>query len=479
MTTGRVVVIGAGIAGLTAALAIARNGAEVVVVDRDDPPPPSLREPVDAFDGWDRAQVVQARQPHNFLARTVLQFRQHAPDVLDMLADHGVVPEPGPMALIPEDARVPGDEEIAWLPTRRLVLELLLRRHVEQQPGVEIRSGTTVRGLSSTSDVAGLTRLRGVVLDDGTALAADWVVDASGRRGAIADFLEETGASPLPRRSQPCGLTYYARHFRLLEEVPGWMVTGVRTDEPPLYFAGFFGDARTICLLLAPPTWDREMRALRETQHWDAVARALPPVAPWLDEGRAEPTTDVLVMAGHHNVLREPVVAGQPAVLGYLPIGDALCITDPIYAWGASLAVTQAFAAADALARHVDPADAVCDYADLVMPEARVAYDLSASLDRIRDARLRGIEPEAVTDEDIEREALMREGIRPGLLADPLLFRAYMRWLNMLDPVDSIYTDEDVVRHAGVHREAYRANPHAAGVPPREELLRVMQLAAV
>ena len=479
MTAGRVAVIGAGIAGLTAALAMSRNGFEVVVVDRDDPPP-SVREPEDAFTDWVRPQVVQGRQPHNFLARTVGQFRQNAPDVLDMLADHGVVADPGPMALIPDHARVPGDEEIAWLPTRRLVLELLLRRYVEQQPGVQIRSRTSVRGLSSTQDgPAGRPRLRGVVLDDGTALAADWVVDASGRRGAIQDFLDELGAASMLRRSQPCGLTYYSRHFRLLDDTPAWMVGGVRTDEPPLYFSGFAGDSRTICLLLAPPTWDRDMRALRETQCWDAVACALPAVAPWVDDSRSVPITDVLVMAGHHNVLREPLVAGRPTVLGYLPVGDALCITDPIYAWGASLAVTQAFAAAASLARHDDPADAVCDYADVVMPEARIAYDLSASLDRIRDAQLRGGEPDSVTPEDIEREAIMREGIRPGMLGDTVLFRAYLRWLNMLDPVGAIYTDADVVRHAQPHREAYRANPPTAAAPPREELLRLMQPARV
>src|SRR4051812_25898789 len=202
MAAGRVVVIGAGIGGLVAALAMSRDGTDVVVVDRDDPPPPTLRAPVDAFTDWQRPQVVQSRQPHNFLARTVQQFRRNAPDVLDMLADHGVVPDPGPMALIPQEARVPGDEEIAWLPTRRLVLEVLLRRFVEQQPGVEIRSRTCVRGLSSTYDSDfGLPRLRGVVLDDGTALAADWIVDASGRRGAIMDLLDETGAPPMPRRS--------------------------------------------------------------------------------------------------------------------------------------------------------------------------------------------------------------------------------------------------------------------------------------
>src|SRR5206468_1683570 len=125
---------------------------------------------------------------------------------------------------------------------------------------------------------------------------------------------------------------------------------------------------------------------------------------------RSVPITDVLPMAGHHNVLREPLVDGMPTVLGYLAVGDALCITDPIYAWGASLAVTQAFAAAAAMRRHDNPADVACDYAAEVMPEARVAYELSASLDRIRDARIRGVEPELVTSEAIEREALMREG---------------------------------------------------------------------
>src|SRR4051795_685474 len=300
MAAGRVVVIGAGVAGLTAALALSANGAEVVIVDRDDPPPP-VRQPEEAFTDWERPQVVQGRQPHNFLARTVQQFRRNAPDVLDMLADHGVAPDPGPMALIPQEARIPGDEDIAWLPTRRLVLEVLLRRFVEHQPGVEIRSRTCVRGLSSTYDSAfGLPRLRGVVLDDGTALAADWVVDASGRRGAITDLLDETGAPPMPRRSQPCGLTYYSRHFRLLDDTPPWMASGVRNDEPPLYFSGFAGDSRTVCFLLAPPTWDREMTALRHVECWDAVARSLPSMADWLDEARTTPITDVLAMAGHH-----------------------------------------------------------------------------------------------------------------------------------------------------------------------------------
>ena len=73
---------------------------------------------------------------------------------------------------------------------------------------------------------------------------------------------------------------------------------------------------------------------------------------------------------------------------------------------------------------------------------------MSASLDRIRDAHLRGAEPESVTSEDVEREALTREGIRPGMIGDITLFRAYLRWLNLLDPMDAMFTDGDVVRRA-------------------------------
>ena len=480
MAAGPVVVIGAGAAGLTAALALSRQGADVVVVDRDNPPP-EVDRPHEAFDAWQRPQLPHGRQPHGFLGRSVREYRAHAPDVLDFLAEHGVVPEQGPMAFIPPAERLPGDEEIAWLPTRRLVFELLLRRHVEQQPGVEIRSRTTVRGLSSTPDgPGGRPRLRGVVLDDGTALAADWVVDASGRRGGIGDLLDDIGAGRMPRRSQPCGVSYYTRHYRLLDDAtPVWLVTAARADEPHLFYAGFAGDDRTFSILLGPPTWDHDMRGLRDAGCWEAVARSLPAVAPWLAEGRSEPISDVLAMAGNHNVLHEPLVDGLPTAIGYLPIGDALCVTDPVYAWGVSLAVTQVFAAAAALSAHDDPVDVMCAYADSVMPELRACYEESARTDRIRDARSRGVEPEAVTAVDLDRAELFREGLQPGIVGDSILMRAYLRRLNLLEPFDAVWANEDVVRRSREQQQRTRANPPPAAVPPRDELLELVAPALV
>ena len=62
----RVIVVGGGVAGLGSALALARAGHEVTVLERDDTPMPTSAD--DAFE-WDRRGAPQVRQSHAFLAR--------------------------------------------------------------------------------------------------------------------------------------------------------------------------------------------------------------------------------------------------------------------------------------------------------------------------------------------------------------------------------------------------------------------------
>ena len=61
----RSVVMGAGIAGLSAGLALGRRGHQVVVLDKDTHPPPG--QPGRAAGTWSRPGVGHFRQPHNFL----------------------------------------------------------------------------------------------------------------------------------------------------------------------------------------------------------------------------------------------------------------------------------------------------------------------------------------------------------------------------------------------------------------------------
>src|SRR5437868_14004091 len=82
----RVVVVGGGIAGLGTALACAREGHEVTILERDDTPMPANAE--EAF-AWKRTGAPQVRHSHAFLARLRNLLRDRAPDVLDALLAAG------------------------------------------------------------------------------------------------------------------------------------------------------------------------------------------------------------------------------------------------------------------------------------------------------------------------------------------------------------------------------------------------------
>ncbi|MEI8241366.1 MAG: FAD-dependent oxidoreductase, partial [Actinomycetota bacterium] len=76
-----VLVVGGGVAGLGSALVLARQGHDVVVVERDDTPMP---ESADEAFSWDRRGAPQVRHSHAFLARLVGLLRG---DYADSLTD--------------------------------------------------------------------------------------------------------------------------------------------------------------------------------------------------------------------------------------------------------------------------------------------------------------------------------------------------------------------------------------------------------
>jgi len=79
----RVVVIGAGIAGLAATLALARVGHLVTLVERDGEPPPP--EPAQSFLDWNRPGVPQRRLVHGFLPLARQVLRENVPDIVGRL----------------------------------------------------------------------------------------------------------------------------------------------------------------------------------------------------------------------------------------------------------------------------------------------------------------------------------------------------------------------------------------------------------
>jgi choline dehydrogenase-like flavoprotein len=63
----RIVILGAGVCGLAAALLLRRDGHEVTVLERD--PAPAPESVSGAWEGWARDGVTQFRQPHILMPR--------------------------------------------------------------------------------------------------------------------------------------------------------------------------------------------------------------------------------------------------------------------------------------------------------------------------------------------------------------------------------------------------------------------------
>ncbi len=470
MEDPEVVVAGAGIAGLGAAIGLARRGLQVTVIDKD--PPPTGIGSEDSFEHWARHSVPQAKQPHLFQARATSKLRDLAPDVFDALLASETQLSGLMLDLLPAEARVPGDDALRSLLSRRLPFELALRRAVEAEPLVEVLAPAALAAVHLDAD--GIT---GVSLADGPTLHAPWLIDAAGRRSPVRGMLEGSGAVLPPERSQACALTYFTRHFRRLNPGPPlWSVMAVRADFGHLLVLGFPGDRETFSIgLVAATSALPELGALRHPDVWNRVAAALPRVAPWVDEAAAEPLTDVLVMAGQRNVLRDFCADGQPVVPGWLPLGDALCTTNPVLALGASLAMTHASAAVDAVTSGQPRVVAGSAYHGGVFGEATLWFESSAAGDRIRGALVRGEDLDAADSVLDQQERLFRQGVAAGARAgDADLLRAMMRRLHVVDGPDDWLDDDDLVSRAqGALDVELSADVPLPG-PTRDELLALV-----
>ena len=146
----RIVMTGAGIVGLGAAMLLARDGHHVIVLERDPAPPPG--QPAEAWQRWQRPGLNQFRLPHSFLAGFQTILDAELPEVSKALRAAGalrmnVIRDVLPAAMT--GGWQDGDECYEWLSGRRPVVEAVLAAAAGSAPGVEIRRGTLVTGLLS------------------------------------------------------------------------------------------------------------------------------------------------------------------------------------------------------------------------------------------------------------------------------------------------------------------------------------------
>ena len=162
----QVAVIGGGVSGLGSALALARQGHDVVVFERDDTPMPESAD--EAFE-WDRRGAPQVRHSHAFLARLRNMLHDDYPDVYAAVLAEGATEMRFGEDLPPTITnfeRQPSDDELVMLACRRTTFEWVLRRFALAEGRVRFRTGVAVDGLVA-ADQPGRPKVVGVRLSDG------------------------------------------------------------------------------------------------------------------------------------------------------------------------------------------------------------------------------------------------------------------------------------------------------------------------
>lgn len=342
-----VAIVGASLAGCTAALLLGRAGARAALVERSEDP-----------------QAFKRICGHYIQASAVPTLERAG--LLDPILAAGGVRSAIRLWTPWGDIEPPDPDVVpAGLNIRRERLDPLVRELAAGQEGVELMLGQTVAGLEHDGD-----RVCGVRLRDrrGTVrtLRARFVVGADGRASKVAQL------AGVPARVSRNGRFSYAAYY---EGPPPADAPVARLWLLDPQWAAAFPTDSGLTMYGCMPTKDRlaEFRRDLEAALTSFVAD-LPDAPPIRESRRVGPILGKLEMP---NVQHEPVAAGLALV------GDAALATDPLWGVGCGWA----FQMAEWMAESVAPA-------------LNGAEPLSAGLTRYRRRFRRGLAGHALMIRD-------------------------------------------------------------------------------
>lgn len=427
------VVIGGGMTGMLAASVLAGH-AHVTVIERDllpDGPRP-------------RKGLPQARHAHVLWSGGVKALEELLPGVIDQLVARGAWKARIMTDLVSKAPsgqwfrRFDRGHHVNLLCSRDL-LDAVVRSRVLDDGRITLEPQTEVLGLEGGADHVRGVRTRSA-RSTGT-IAADLVIDASGRASRASVWLRELGLPPVRERTVDAGVAYASRIYRAPGRTgAGFPVVNVQAD--PRHTPGRGG-------IITPIEDGRWLVTLAGTRGGQPTADngAFLPFARTLSHpvigellSHAEPETDVVVTRSTANKRRYYEKAARWPQ-GFAVLGDAVAGYNPVYGHGLSAAALSIIAmrrvlrgrdltapgtarrVQKATARPVDSAWSLAVGQDVFYPGAsdqpptRLEQALAAFVDRAVDAGSRNPRALRVLLDVMSMEAPPARLLMPDMLA--------------------------------------------------------------
>ncbi|NUS54951.1 MAG: FAD-dependent monooxygenase [Streptomycetaceae bacterium] len=350
------VVVGAGIAGLSAARVLADRFAEVTIVDRDALPD----------DGSPRRGVPQGKHSHVLLVAGQKALGEIFPGLHDELVGAGAVvfDSGSDLHLYRLGASWnPVETGLPFVSLSRPLLEFTLRRLVTALPNVTVLAATAVSSLSAADG-----NVTGVVLDDGRTLAADLVVDATGRGSRSDRWLEALGF-PVPDTEEVKVTVGYVS--RLYRRTPGDLPVQAAFVQPTPPAEKRIGAALLVeddQWLVSVGGWHGDYPSADE-EGFRKHAESLPDQIFAELIATAKPLTEPVAFQFPSNRRR---LFDQLTTVpgGFVSLGDAVCSFNPLYGQGMTVAAQEALA----LGTTID------EYATLTPAAVQAFYQKAAGI---------------------------------------------------------------------------------------------------
>lgn len=412
------VVVGASMAGLPAARALADFFEHVVVLERDSLPPNAAH----------RTGTPQAWHTHALLRGGQQALGELFPGFEQDVAAAGAVP-----LTVGLDVRLerPGYDpfparDLGWVAyaMSRPLVEFTVRQRTEQHANITIREHCRARELMASREVGAVSAIR-----------------FENSRNLTFGFLESVGRPRPEETTIGVDITYATGVFAVPDDAPGdW--TGVMTFDSPDR-----GGLGGILLPLEGNRWIVTLAGRHGAKPPDdrdgflACAQQLRTPTIYNAIKKAEQLRKI-VRFGFPASARRHFERLEAFPRGLLPFGDAICRFNPVYGQGMSIAAQEACLLHRLLRGRANESNTLSGLASAFFSEAATLIETPWALAAVPD--LAHPKAEGKRPEDLEQRLAFSEALNHLAAEDPAVHKLLFEVLHLLKPRSAL-GDPDLV----------------------------------